>query len=359
MKYKACQSIMQSDHKPIYAVMVASVKFVMKDIKKRVKQQIIEEINRIYRTAVGNIEYSSDSIVFEDVFYKASHMKKLTISNKGETVLFFKLVTDQVPWLEVINETGKIMPQENTDIIFTVQIDESTVSKANYVKDFLQTVVIINANKGITKNVPISVQFRPSCFGSRFEHLVKIIGPVADVQTTIKESADKSECALDLPKELFTLVELITTQNDDFTDLFELPFDPSEVNLLRTALDRLINIPKTVKMQSVWRVLAEMLELLPTPLVNEKLFDRVIEENSGVENGPLRKKMMERMNKTKGQCFIFLLDMGKEIYSKTRAIVDQLVEELMYTMMRMERNSKDEKMEAKRKLYFKIMLVNE
>ena len=356
-KYDICDNIVQSDHKPVFSQYVVPIKRVKKEEKKRISEEIMAEIDCLYRNAIESIECQPESLVFDNVYYKVPKIQRFLIINNGNHVASFKLLFDKtLSWLNISHVSGSVIPNEKLEINITAYITEKEVRKANYYESYLNTELTLCIVGLIEKTVPVKLNFVKTCFGCEFSDLIKILIPISGVQGTIKDFTNSAEGSLDLPKELYKLVEYIKETDQHIESLFENNSNYEEVGEIRKCIDRLEPFHTKISIYSVFKVTVELLETMPKPLLPAQVFDRFIEETPVVHGASMKEKLKDKLTSANWKVLLYLFEFFKWILSKSSLLIDRIVEGFMFPILRVKKTHENEILMSKRRLYFKLLM---
>ena len=347
--------ITQSDHKPVFAQILIPIKLVRAEIKKRIKQEIFEEIQMIHINYLNSYEIVPESIQFLEVYYKVQQRAAIKIINKSESKMVYSLCHDELSWLKFSNETCVILPGETSQIDVFVRFGPREAQIANYQSEYLISSLKIKIIGSTDKIIPIQADFK-SCFGSSFHDLVKITAPISSLKGNIKENASRHLSSIELPKELTKLIEFFKESQQSLEDLFEIPPDPNEIIEIRLALDNMTEINRSTGAQALFSVLLEIIGSLPRPLLNIRDFDQFIKENEEIVGKSLASILRLKLDPVQRNCIFYLLEFLKFIYFKCRMLLDDLIEEFIHPLLHVKRISKEIIQMSRRKLYLKLLI---
>lgn len=341
----------------MFSLLDVTVKVIDKNIKNKVKGEIIQEINKIYENAIVSIEYIPATIIFSRVLYKVPKIENLNIVNRGDSLVVYTLFYDNnLTWLKISNEVGKILPGSSTDIKFRVYISERESKEANYI-DYLTTDIRIVVIGGLEKIIPIKIDFIKTCFGCDFNDLVKIDIPIASLFGTIKENSEKIKSSQEIPKELENIIKYIKNSTENIENLFKTITNIEEIEYIRRSLDENIVFNRALSTTSLVKVLLELLESTPNPIVSPKIIDACINEFPGMQIIPIKSTLIQKLDKLHCNCFFQIIDLLIHLYNKCKTLIDQLVEEFMYAILHVKRLQKNEILDSRRKSFFKLLII--
>ena len=92
--------------------------------------------------------------------------------------------------------------------------------------------------------------------------------PISILKGNIKESINSDGPKLDIPKEIYKIVESFKEYEEYIDDLFRLSPSQLEIENIRIALDNLSNFDRNFTIQSLFSVLIELLDSMPKPIIH-------------------------------------------------------------------------------------------
>ncbi|KAH8702406.1 phosphatase family protein [Talaromyces proteolyticus] len=257
--YTSHQGILSSDHKPLDAAFVLTYDAVIPELKRKVCQDVVRELDKAENEArpdltviVDNhheeldeahrdIAKDQNAIYFGGVPFGVPVSRTVTVANTGAVPATFyftsRLVADPLqtrdnppPWLEVRvdwpkDEKKKDEKEEHQDKYTLAPGDSATVDVTARVKQIdyvralndgtakIEDILVFRVSGGRDQFIPVYGKWLPTCFGRSLEELTHI--PEAGVRslgTASQSEAGKSAKAVRLsaPRELFRLTEAIS-----------------------------------------------------------------------------------------------------------------------------------------------------
>lgn len=339
----------------MFGHLIVPIRLIRTEIRNRVKQEIVDEICITHQNSLAQFEITPESVVFSQVYYKVEQSASVTIKNNSDSEVVYSLFYDvTLSWLTIKCESCVIPANQSAQIQISVLFTEKEAQKANYNPGYLRLPVKVFIIGSPEKNFSIQADFK-SCFGSLFHDLVKILSPISNLPRSVRETASKNSANLEIPKELFIIIESIKAIDEGIENLFEIQPDLNDIVHTRAALDNLNGVGRA-SVQALFAVLLELLEALPRPLISVNFFDEFIKENQEIVGFGLINKLKMKLDAVQFNCFNALVELLKWIYSKCNALIDQLVEEFMYSLLNLKRASKDPLEFSMRKLYLKLLV---
>ncbi len=157
------------------------------------------------------------------------------------------------------------------DITISINIGAEEAHEIDIGKDRLEDILIMRIENGRDYFITVTGSFSRSCFASTIDELIRTSGPMRS-SAPVKVS---DPVVLNLPKEIWRLVDVLFKRGLESTGLFGDPGAADEILAIREALDVGADISDTYSVQSVAQTLLGLLESLREPLVPQELFPRV------------------------------------------------------------------------------------
>ena len=93
------------------------------------------------------------------------------------------------------------------DVVLCVSVDSYTVNTLNSLTDIIDDILILHLENGKDLFITITGSYTRTCFGTAFEDLVNVHGPIRNVPLgIIPKSSDPRQ---HIPKELWILVDYL------------------------------------------------------------------------------------------------------------------------------------------------------
>lgn len=140
-----------SDHKPVYALMEASVKRIITERRAKVHAELVRSLDQQENQAMPRIVLDRTEVRFSGVVYKAPASQSVTITNTGASnaTFYFKALKDAEcvrvrarrgahrahracrrryckPWLSCEPKFGIVLPGTTQTLTLTVVVDVAT-----------------------------------------------------------------------------------------------------------------------------------------------------------------------------------------------------------------------------------------
>lgn len=307
--------------------------------------------------SLPKLKISQLEFEFRRVFYKIPQEQVMTITNIGKSVCVFSIVYDKVfTWLSFSYQHGSIQPGESLDIMVRVLFKEKEAQRANYICKYKRANTKFRIVDGMEENLEVNSDFVGSCFGCNFKELAKILGPISELEGNIKENSQKIEGITQVPKELFRIVEFITSNSIE--GMFEKSWDEDVVAQIRVNLDSFEPFVETADCNSMVFVLIEMLETMPAPLISPVVLDEIIKETPISSGQVLKQAISSKIDGISMKSFEYLLDLFKWMVEMNPKLLDYIIEHFMYAIFHIKRiTSNNMRTDSTRRQFFTNMIV--
>ncbi|CRG87201.1 hypothetical protein PISL3812_04218 [Talaromyces islandicus] len=258
--YTSHQGVLSSDHKPLDAAFTLTYEAVIPELKRKVYQDVVRELDKAENEARPDltvivdshpdeseeahrdIAYDKNAIYFGSVPYGVPVSRTVTVANTGAVPATFyftsRLVADPVrskenppPWLEVRvgwpeDEKKKDEKEQRRQQTYTIAPGDSAtvevtacVRQLDYVRALndgtakVEDILVFRVAGGRDQFIPVYGRWLPTCFGRSLEELTHI--PEAGVRSLGTAPPSEAErtgkhVRLSAPRELFRLTEAIS-----------------------------------------------------------------------------------------------------------------------------------------------------
>ncbi|KAJ5113888.1 hypothetical protein N7456_002422 [Penicillium angulare] len=252
--YVSHQGILSSDHKPLDAVFTVTYDAVNPDLKAKVHQEVVRELDKAENegrpglTVVVDVphheqgkERDPNAVEFGDVPYNVTVHRSITIANTSGAKATFHFAerpsisdehkTETPSWLDVqierpsedhakqpaIATTGKpytLLPGEVANVDITAHVRNiEHVRLLNLRKVKLEEILVLHVDNGRDHFISVSGHWLPTCFGCSVDELTRMPEEGArslDAEGKSHPSQSDTEVRLSAPRELFRLTEAIS-----------------------------------------------------------------------------------------------------------------------------------------------------
>ena len=218
------------------------------------------------------------------------------------------------PWITVTPTYGMLIPGEQTEIEFTIGIDNVTSHLLNTSKEVLEDVLILRLENGRDYYISVKGSYARSCFGMSVEELVLYSDPIREVPLDPILRAERydfnSKPAMCVPKELWRIIDAIYERGVNERDLFSHPGNPDEVYQIRECLDTGAAF-ENFSVHSMGETLTSFLSNLSTPIVSASLIPTLDIDAQNIQS--FARKFLEDLPPIQYNVFIYIVSFFREV----------------------------------------------
>ncbi|MBN3294257.1 I5P2 phosphatase, partial [Polypterus senegalus] len=285
LQYSSHLSLKTSDHKPVSSIFEIGIKVVNEELYRKTFEEIVRTLDKMENECIPSVSLSEHEFYFKDVKYMQRQVQTFTIYNDGQVPCQFQFIQKLEepayckPWLTAQPCKGFVAQGAKLEIELEVFVNKTTATKLTSQEEKLEDILILHLERGKDYFVPISGNYLPSCFGSSLQALCYMREPIQDMppeliqQFTLMplhqqiEPSDTLEKQLDIPKELWMLVEHLYRNACYQADLFQQPGLRTEFEEIRDCLDTGMPDSLPGSNHSVAEALLLFLDALPEPVI--------------------------------------------------------------------------------------------
>ncbi|XP_030013053.1 type II inositol 1,4,5-trisphosphate 5-phosphatase isoform X2 [Sphaeramia orbicularis] len=290
--YQSHMALKTSDHKPVSSLLIIGIKRVNPEAYKKTFEEIVRNIDKMENECIPSVTLSKREFHFKDVKFMQHQAETLSLFNDGQVPCQFEFIqkpnepTYCKPWLTANPPKGFIAQGGSVDIDLEVFVNRTTAPDLNSGKQEIEDILVLHLERGKDYFISVTGNYLPSCYGSSIHSLCQLREPVQDMpQEVLRELADMSkeenatntEKPLDIPKELWMMVDHLFRNAIKQEDIFQQPGLRSEFAEIRDCLDTGIPDSLPGSNHSVAEALLLFLDALPEPVVPYSLYQQCLE----------------------------------------------------------------------------------
>ncbi|XP_025027260.1 type II inositol 1,4,5-trisphosphate 5-phosphatase isoform X2 [Python bivittatus] len=296
LSYRSHMSLRNSDHKPVSAVFSIGVKVVDEQLYRKVFEETVSSLDKMENASIPSVTLSKREFFFRDVKFMQLQMEFFIICN-GPIPCQFEFICKPhessycKPWLIAKPSKGFLLPDAEVTVELEVFVNKSTATHLNSGEDHLEDILVLHLDRGKDYFLSVSGNYLPSCFGSPIQALTHMRQPIQDMlpeairNLTLMplwsgEDFFWDEKPLDIPKELWMMVDHLCRSACQQKDLFQQPGLRAEFPEIRDCLDTGTLDTFIGSSSSVAEALLLFLESLPEPVICYQLYDSSVERAS-------------------------------------------------------------------------------
>uniref|UniRef100_A0A8D0AAF6 phosphoinositide 5-phosphatase n=1 Tax=Sander lucioperca TaxID=283035 RepID=A0A8D0AAF6_SANLU len=251
---------------------------------KKTFEEIVRNIDKMENECIPSVTLSKREFHFKDVKYMQHHAQTLSLFNDGQVPCQFEFIqkpnepTYCKPWLTANPPKGFIAQGGSVDIELEVFVNRSTAPELNSGKEQIEDILVLHLERGKDYFISVIGNYLPSCYGSSIHSLCQLREPIQDMsQETLREVVINTEKPLDIPKELWMMVDHLFRNALKQEDIFQQPGLRSEFAEIRDCLDTGIPDSLPGSNHSVAEALLLFLDALPEPVVPYSFYQQCLE----------------------------------------------------------------------------------
>ncbi|KAJ8290193.1 hypothetical protein GJAV_G00009790 [Gymnothorax javanicus] len=293
LHYQSHMSLKTSDHKPVSSLLEVGIKVVNEEAYKKTFEEIVRNLDKMENECIPSVSLSSREFFFKDVKFMEHQAVTLTIHNDGQVPCQFEFIQklDEPayckPWLTANPPKGFLAQGASLNIDLEVFVNRSSAPELNSGLQHIEDILVLHLEMGKDYFLSVSGNFLPSCFGSSLHTLCCLRDPIQDIpMEMLRELSEMSpeevdsmmgEKPLEIPKEIWMMVDHLYRNASKQEDLFQQPGLRSEFEEIRDCLDS--GVPESLpgSNHSVAEALLLFLDALPEPVIPFAVFQQCLD----------------------------------------------------------------------------------
>uniref|UniRef100_A0A8C4F5I7 phosphoinositide 5-phosphatase n=1 Tax=Dicentrarchus labrax TaxID=13489 RepID=A0A8C4F5I7_DICLA len=283
--YQSHMALKTSDHKPVSSLLVTGR--VNSEAYKKTFEEIVRNIDKMENECIPSVTLAKREFHFKDVKYMQHQAETLSLFNDGQVPCQFEFIqkpnelTYCKPWLTANPPKGFIAQGGSVEIELEVFVNRSTAPDLNSGKEQIEDILVLHLERGKDYFISVTGNYLPSCYGTSIRALCHMREPIQDMpQETLRELVSNTvntEKPLDIPKELWMMVDHLFRNAIKQEDIFQQPGLRSEFADIRDCLDTGMPDSLPGSNHSVAEALLLFLDALPEPVVPFSFYQQCLE----------------------------------------------------------------------------------
>uniref|UniRef100_A0A8C6TKG1 phosphoinositide 5-phosphatase n=1 Tax=Neogobius melanostomus TaxID=47308 RepID=A0A8C6TKG1_9GOBI len=288
--YKSHMALRTSDHKPVSSLLVIGIKRVNAESYKKTFEEIVRNIDKMENECIPSVTLSKREFHFKDVKFMQHQAETLSIFNDGQVPCQFEFIpkpnetTYCKPWLTANPPKGFIAQGGIVEIDLEVFVNRMTAPELNSGKQEIEDILVLHLERGKDYFISVTGNYLPSCYGTSINSLCQIRDPIQDMPQEIlhnklnmPETESSGEKPLDIPKELWMMVDHLFRNAIKQEEIFQQPGLRIEFAEIRDCLDTGMPDSLPGSNHSVAEALLLFLDALPEPVVPYSFYLQCLE----------------------------------------------------------------------------------
>uniref|UniRef100_G1SNU8 Type II inositol 1,4,5-trisphosphate 5-phosphatase n=1 Tax=Oryctolagus cuniculus TaxID=9986 RepID=G1SNU8_RABIT len=293
LSYQSHMALKTSDHKPVSSVFDIGVRVINEELYRKTLEEIVRSLDKMENANIPSVSLSKREFCFQNVKYMQLQVESFTIHN-GQVPCQFQFINKPDEdsyckrWLSASPSKGFLLPDSDIEIELELFVNKTTATKLNSGEDKIEDILVLHLERGKDYFLSVSGNYLPSCFGSPIHTLCHMREPILDLpletvsQLTLmsvhtEDDGSQLERPMDIPKELWMMVDYLYRNAVQQEDLFQQPGLRSEFEHIRDCLDTGMIDNLSASNHSVAEALLLFLESLPEPVICHSAYHNCLE----------------------------------------------------------------------------------
>uniref|UniRef100_A0A7N6ATV5 phosphoinositide 5-phosphatase n=1 Tax=Anabas testudineus TaxID=64144 RepID=A0A7N6ATV5_ANATE len=291
--YHSHMALKTSDHKPVSSMLI--IKRINGEAYKKTFEDIVRNIDKMENECIPSVSLSQREFDFKDVKFMQHKAQTLSLFNDGQVPCQFEFIqkpnepTYCKPWLTANPYKGFIAQGGSVDIELEIFVNRTTAPELNFGKQMIEDILVLHLERGKDYFISVTGNYLPSCYGTPINLLCQLREPIQDMtQETLRKLVSvlmwrivlNTEKPLDIPKELWMMVDHLFRNAIKQEDIFQQPGLRSELAEIRDCLDTGMPDSLPGSNHSVAEALLLFLDSLPEPVVPYHFYQQCLESCS-------------------------------------------------------------------------------